>query len=170
MQRIAAGESPIGSELINIHSWMRAGKARKSDIDRIKEGYNAKIDLESDPAKIRKLERELRYRVKQLREQAIKDLSSVSRCKRITKTAEALIEVGGADRFWLGWFVDKRRRHYALGPISPIEREVSKALLLMGTRWCLRHHRWSNRPGTICSGNWRRTGEPRPTWEPRATS
>ena len=123
----------VGADLINIHSWMRAGKARKSDIDRIKEGFNAKIALEKDPAKIRKLERELRYRCKQLHEQAIKDLSSVSRCKRITKTAEALIEAGAADQFWLGWFVDKRRRHYALGPISPIEREMSKALLLMGT-------------------------------------
>ena len=132
MKRISDGESPIGTELINIHSWMRSGKARKSDLDRIKEGYNAKIALESDPAKVRKLERELCHRCKQLHEQAIKDLSSVSRCKRITKTADALIEVGGADRFWLGWFVDKRRRHYALGPISPIEREVSKALLLMG--------------------------------------
>ena len=132
------GEDENGNivyERLSVHSLQLFSKPRADDLQRISEGYNVAITqakANGDLSLAVTLTEELRYRLKRLHEQALYDRGNAARIQTLIWTCKQLEKFGCTDSFYNVWFVCKRRRFYALGALNPIEREVSKALLLLG--------------------------------------
>lgn len=138
VKALAKDGCPLGSdgkERLNVHSLTLFSKPRADDLKTLEDAYAMEIAKAGDDlAKVVELRKEVRFKKKLIHEQAQYEQGNASRIETLIYTVDQLIKYGRDQRFWIPWFACSRRRFYGLGALNPTEREVSKALLLMGQK------------------------------------